>query len=295
MKSVYFLLLFLLCKNIYAQEIEASVSVDDQQITQENLFQISSLATGLEEYINNTSFTDIDWEGPKIPVDISISVQGGARNVFSARMIVTSKRYLDGTDYESSVVLRLFEQQWSFEYVNAASHSYNELVYNPFTTMIDYYMLLVIGADADTYGELDGTDVFDKARQICLLASGKAPGFDTQSKPGEFTKYNLVTEFADLRFDTFRKLVFAFFVDGLDQLSTNREEALRAIAGVIGEMAEFKEKKLNGPSVVLQAFFDAKAIEIAQLFNGYEDEQLFKNLMYLDPSNTMKYENARDY
>ena len=294
MKSIYFLLLFTFT-SIYTQEIEATVSVDDQQITQENLFQISSLSTGLEEYINNTSFTDIDWEGPKIPVDISISVQGGSRNVFSARMIVTSKRYLDGTDYESSVVLRLFEEQWSFEYVNAASHSYNDLVYNSFTTMIDFYMLLIIAADSDTYGELDGTDIFDKARQICLLASGKAPGFDTQSKPGEFTKYNLVTEFADLRFEEFRKLVFAFFVDGLDQLSTDRELALRNIADIINDMAEFKEKKLNGPSVVMQAFFDAKAIEIAQLFNGYQDEQLFKNLMYLDPSNTMKYENARDY
>jgi hypothetical protein len=43
----------------------------------------------------------------------------------------------------------------------------------------------------------------------------------------------------------------------------------------------------------MQAFFDAKHMEIADVFRGVKDETLWSNLRFLDPGNTQVYEAAR--
>jgi hypothetical protein len=53
-----------------------------------------------------------------------------------------------------------------------------------------------------------------------------------------------------------------------------------------------KKNKLTGPSVFLQIFFDAKALELSQIFKGRESSTVWNNLIYLDPTNTMLYQAA---
>jgi hypothetical protein len=45
----------------------------------------------------------------------------------------------------------------------------------------------------------------------------------------------------------------------------------------------------------MQLFFDTKAPELANIFNEYQSKYtVYKNLIYLDPGNTMLYEDTRD-
>ncbi len=295
MKHMIILFIFLISLKTYSQEIEASVSVDLQQIPQELRINVQTMGNDLQDYINNTKFTQLQWDGPKIPVDISIILSGGQGDRFSGRIILTSQTRLNSNDDIRTTVLKLMDSQWAFEYQRGAFFSYNPLRYDPFITLIDFYMNLVIGADMDTYEELGGTPMYQNARQICLLgASNNGPGYKTNSQPGEFTRYNLVNEMVDLRFEGFRMLLFSFFYDGLDLMVTNKEDGMANLVDVISEMADYKENKLVGPSVFLQAFFDAKSKEIASVLTGYKDEQVFKDLMYLDPSNSTIYQEAQN-
>jgi len=95
-KTILILLTYLILNSIslYSQEIEAKVYVDVQQIEQENRVNVQTMASDLERYINNTKFTNIQWEGPKIPVDISIILSGGYNNIFQGRIIITSQTRL---------------------------------------------------------------------------------------------------------------------------------------------------------------------------------------------------------
>lgn len=288
-------IIFITNIKLLSQEIEAKVFVDVQQLQQENRVNVQTMANDLERYINNTKFTTMQWDGPKIPVDISIILSGGFNNNFQGRLIITSQTRLNGDDNIRTTVLRLMDAQWSFEYARGAFFSYNPLRYDPFITLIDFYMNLVIGADMDTYEELGGSKFYDNARQLCILgANNNGQGYQTISQPGELTRYNLVNELVDLRFEEFRKLVFAFFYDGLDLMVTDKEQGLKNLVSVIKDMANFKREKMTGPSVYLQVFFDAKSKEIAQTLTGYPVEEVFKDLMYLDPSNSTLYQQAMD-
>ena len=155
-------------------------------------------------------------------------------------------------------------------------------------------MMLIIGMDLDSYGELDGNVAFDRAKQVLLLGANQGvDGWGTYAAPGELTKYTLISELTDPRYHNFRKLITELYLDGMDLLAKNKQKALGNIAQTISKMADFKEKRMVGPSAFLQMFFDTKSREFAALFKGYPDGKVFDNLIYLDPTNAHIYNEAR--
>lgn len=279
---------------INAQEIRANVTVNMDMIQFDSRQYVSSLKYDLENYINNQKFTDIEWDGSRIPVEISIYLTGSNKTFFSAQLIVVSKRTIRGTNDEGqSVALKFLDKNWSFEYQSGAMLSYNPMRFNEFTSLIDFYMLMVIAHDLDTYGELDGTPYYDKAKQIIQMAATQnKAGYSMNYQPGEITRYSIISEFSDPRYEPFRRAIFSYYVDGLDLMTENPTKAKENILKTLEEMADFKKNKLTGPSNFIMMFFDAKAYELAQIFKGYPNSKVWDLLIYLDPTNTMLYQEA---
>lgn len=294
---VYFIIIFCSVLSVYSQEIQATVVVNMEQVSFDYRNQVSSLQNDMEQYINNQKFSDIDWEGDKIPVDIQIVLSGGFKNNFVARMIIVSKRMLDGPNEEAeySTTIKLLDNSWSFEYSLGANLSYNPMRFDRMTSVIDYYMLMVIGFDMDTYESNGGNPAFNKARNIALLGSNaSAPGFESNTQQGVLNKYNLVNELMDMRYDEVRRLIFAYYVNGLDKIGFDKAKAISELKNILTDMAIYKRDKIISHSLILQVFFETKGNEIASLFNGYDDNEFFLDLMFLDPSNTIIYTQAKE-
>jgi hypothetical protein len=299
-KSIVYLIIIIGCLSCFesavAQEIKATVTVNMDQLIFENRNSVSSMESDIRNYINNQKFTNIEWTGDKIPVDISIYLKGGTNDIYSAQLIIISRRILDGPTEEpqESPALRIIETNWSFRYSYGASLTYNPLRFDELSSMIDFYMLLVIGFDLDSYNELGGSQAFSIAKDILQLGAAQdVDGWRLFSQPGELTKYNLCTELTDIKYQDLRRLFLEYYLDGLDLIGFKPEEAISNLANVIDRIAYFKDKKISNASVLLQYFFDTKAQEIASIFNGYPDANLWKNLYYLDPGNTQLYDDAR--
>lgn len=295
MRSLIFLLTLVCASHITnAQEFQASVSVNTDMIPMEQRIDISSMKQDVEMYVNNQRYTGADWVGNKIPVDIGITVMSKSGNSYSAYLTLTSYRVIDKNSNTRSVVYRALDKEWSFQYQLNSNLTFQTLRFDPFSSLLDFHLLIALGMDMDTYGELDGQQMFAMAKQICLLgANNNAKGYDRIPEPGVYSKVALVTEFNDLRFDDFRKSVFSYYVDGLEAMSKDQGESLKILAAVIKDMALFKEKRTSSRSIIMQAFFDAKLQELTSLFKGYPDPALWNNLRYLDPSNGSKYDEAR--
>ncbi|MBS1536866.1 MAG: DUF4835 family protein [Bacteroidetes bacterium] len=281
--------------NSYSQEIQPNVSVNMDMLPVEDRIDVQTLQQDVTRYLSTQRFTGKDWVGPRITVDISITLLSRSNKRYNAILTVMSRRLLDGPERGKSVLFRTLDKLWQFNYSPNSSISFQSLRFDEFSTLIDFYMAIVIGMDLDTYGELDGTRMFSLAKDLCRLgASNGAAGYQNVPEPGEPSRIALATELTDLRYEEFRKLIFAYHVDGMDSLSVNRKNGLTQLENVIAQMADFKRKKVTSRSILMQAFFDAKYQELADLFRGYEPDQVFKNLMFLDVSNTTIYEQARD-
>lgn len=278
---------------LVAQELDANAIVNIERLERDQAIELRTMANDVRTYLNSQRYTNTDWEGEKIPVDVNIWVLGRSGNRFSARVAIVSKRLVNNQPGTGAAMLRVNDQQWMFEWNFSPTLSFQSTRYDEFTSVLDFYMLLAIGLDMDTYEDLGGTDAFRLAQQIAQL--GNAAGveaFKTFYQPGEFTRMSLVNEMLDLRYQGFRRLLFDYH-EGIDMVATNKMEGQKAVAAVLAEIARFKREKISNRSVFLQAFFDAKHMELADVFKGVKDEELWSNLRFLDAGNTQIYEAAR--
>jgi hypothetical protein len=279
---------------LYSQEIEATVEVVTEGLTNDQKIQVDALRYTIDNYVNSQSFTGESWDGPKIPVSIGMQVSVLGTNNYSANLFIASRRTVSEED-GTSVINMKFEDngKWNFEYSQGLTLSYDFNRYDNIASILDFYMLIIIGLDLDTYGELDGDFYYQRAKRVFDVASNQnATGWSPYAT--DYGRSTLINELISPRFDDFRKLIFSYYVDGVDLLATDRETALSNIADVIHGIADFKERYFS-PSHILDLFFASKCQEICELFKGYTaDPKVFRDLMFLDPTNTVRYEAARD-
>lgn len=295
MKTLAIFLLFSVAFVAKSQEIQPTVTVDMQLLRAESRIDIQSMQQDVTNYLSTQRFTGKDWNAPRIPVDVNITITGGSGKRYNAILSIASSRMLEGPERGRSVVYRAIDKDWSFEYAMNSNLTYQTLRFNEFSTLLDFYISIIIGMDMDTYGELDGTNLFNSAKDLCRLgASYNGMGYQNTPEPGVPSRIALASELTDMRYEDFRKLVFEYYVDGMDSLAANKQNALANIAQTLDKMKDFKQNKLSGRSILMQTFFNSKYQELADLFRSYDKPEVFRTLRELDPSNTTIYEQARD-
>lgn len=298
MKSLVLASLFFVCGamqnvTLTAQELLATVNVNMQTLTQDQRQDMANMARDVESYLNNNRYLNRDWEGEKIPVDITIYVNSRNGNRVTGRLSVVSKRLVNNVVGTGTGLLRVFDQDWSFDWSYSPTLVYQPLRYDAFTSVLDFYMLVAIGLDMDTYDDLAGTEAYKIAQQIAQ--NGNAQGvsmFSTVYQPGQLTRMSLITELMDMRFQPFRRLIYDYH-DAVDVIDKEKAKGLTELELVIKDMGEFKKNKLSAKSVLMQVFFDAKSMEIAGMFKGSQSAGLWADMRFLDPGNTQVYEAAQ--
>ena len=274
-----------------AQEIDCTVDIVTESLSREHTMNLETFKEKITDYINSNKFSDVDWEGPKISVIVSIQLTPiGAKN-YSANLFVAAKRTISEEDKVTAI---MFEDQgkWNFEYSGSLSLSFDYNRYDNISSILDFYMLIIIGLDLDSYGELGGDGCFRRAKNIFDVAAlHNAYGWGSYSDV--YGRHTLIGDLTSPRLDGFRKLVLEYYLDGLELLKFDKSEALSNIAATIKGMANFKERYVN-PSHYIDAWFFTKCKELCDIFKGYPDKKVFRDLIYLDPTNTVRYEDAKD-
>jgi len=278
----------------FGQEIVANVSVNMEQIPLDLRLEVQSMANDVRTYLNNQRYTSDEWEGEKIPVDVTIYLMSRRENTYTARLAMVSKRLVNNEPNTGGALLRVFDQNWTFEYTMNPTLTYQAMRYDKFSSRLDFYVLMAIGMDMDTYDDLGGTSALKAAQGIAQLASAvNESAFNTYFQPGEITPMSRITELLDIRYADFRRLIFDYH-DAIDIYGRNKDEGRKALASVISAIANFKRQKVSNRSVLLQTFFDAKYPELADVFKGTNIGTVWADLALLDPSNTQVYEQARN-
>ena len=279
---------------IHAQEIELQVNVDLKNISFDNRIDIQNLRQDIINYINTQRYSESEWEKPKVPVDIGITITSrGPNNTYSAILTVMSYTVLE--DGSKSILMRAMDKQWTFEYAPGNMMSFQANRFNALSSPIDFYMLMAIGMFMDTFAELDGTPYYEKAKVICRAGAGaNVTGYPMTPDPSVPSKLGLATEASDLLYEEFRKLIFSYHFDGLEAVGKDKSQGLPLLATIIEQMAQFKKAKVTMRSQFMEAFFNSKFQELADLFKGYSDSGVFTNLSQLDPANSTVYQAAQE-
>lgn len=252
---------------LIAQEFLSEVSINAEQTGQPNLSIFKTLETALQEFINNTKWTDIEYkQQERIPCSFFINVtQYSTNNSFEATLQVQASRPVFGAGYRTTIA-NFNDKDFNFEYLE-----YEPLVYNEnadqgnLIAVITYYLFTILATEADTLKELEGTGYHQKAKQIVNVAqasgsAGWSPSSGTQSR------YRWNEDMLSGIFNDYRKALYKYHLKGLDLMSSDQKEAKKNVIDALNSLRKVNQKRPN--SYVFRTFFDAKSTEISKILSG---------------------------
>jgi len=288
MKKIFLTLLLISSYN-YSQELNCTVIVNYQNVPVKNRELLIDFKNVVENYMNTTRFTNVNWDGDKIDCSLNIFFTSAGSDVdYGAQIVVVSQRPV----YQStrnSALLTLNDGAWSFKYEVGQSMYANLDAFDPLTSILDFYALIIIGFDMDTWEEFGGTPYFTKAFDIVNLAS--TSNYKTGWLPNNqiYSRWGLVSDAQNEKYAAFRSAIFDYHY-GIDIYAQNKEVGQAKIVELIDVIYDLYERTGLVKSVLIQTFFNAKYGEITDHLKDYPDKTVFTKLKQIDPSHAGRYD-----
>jgi len=288
MKKIFLMILLITSYN-YSQEINCSVIVNYQNVPVQNRELLVDFKNVVENYMNTTRFTNVNWDGDKIECSMNIFFTSASGEVeYGAQIVVVSQRPV----YQStrnSALLTINDAAWSFRYEVGQSMYANLDAFDPLTSLLDFYALIIIGFDMDTWEEFGGTPYFKKAFDIVNLASTSSNKNGWLPSNNIYSRWGLVSDALNEKYAAFRSAIFDYHY-GIDIFAQNKEVGQAKIVELIDVLYDLYERTGLVKSVFIQTFFNAKYGEITDHLIGYSDRTIFTKLKKIDPSHAGRYD-----
>lgn len=294
MKKIIIVCLILFSiSTIYSQELEATVQINTEQLSSVYKENLTVFKMQIEDYLNNTKFTGENWEWPRIKCNFNMFFTAGTGEVnYSAQVVINSSRLVEGTE-NRSLMLNIMDNKWSFRYEKNQSIYYEPTVFDPLTSFLDFYGLVIIGMDADSFEPFAGTTYFQEAMRISILGGSRGYNDSWGPSSSSYNKRGFVEDATSAGFQTFRNDIFNYHYNGIDVFYRDRDEAYKSFVKLIDNLAKLK-KMTNRRSPFINSFFDAKSGELISYLEDYEDRTIFTKLIKIDPAHTTKYIEAEE-
>jgi hypothetical protein len=289
-----FLFLFVVF-TIKAQELNCLVTVNSEQVAGSNRQVFTTLQQSLNEYINQTKWTDRTVKPEeRINCAMTIIVKSRNDNTFTATLQVQSTRPVYNSSY-ASPVLNLKDNEFNFKYNEFDPLIYNENSFdsNLISTIV-FYVNVILGVDADTFSRYGGETYLKEAQNVMLQAqqSGLA---SWQNVVGKQNRFLLIDNMLSSDLKNYRNLLYKYHRNGLDNFSSNKNTAKQNIENAVLSIESIYNKTVG--NYLIRLFFDAKADEIVSV---YSDGPKTKNaskitqvLRKISPNNNSKWKNIQ--
>jgi hypothetical protein len=185
-------------------------------------------------------------------------------------------------------MVRFLDDKWDFYYEKGQILNHEERLFNALTSFIDFYMLIILGYDSDSYEtEFGGTQIFERAQTIVQLgAATNAIGW-RRASGSSFNRWDLAEELVNATMLPVRSAFFNYHYNGLDIKTSHPNEAYKNVLAALENIHNVRRNYQN--SIIIRNFFDLKYIEIAEFFKDYPDPSIYNKLMEYDRAHYQEY------
>ncbi|WP_294822692.1 DUF4835 family protein [uncultured Flavobacterium sp.] len=277
-----------------AQELNCTVQVNYQMITDANPQIFKTLEKSLGDFVNNTRWTSRNFgRSERIDCSMIFTITAYDSNSFSATLQVQSSRPVYGSTY-STPIFNFNDKDASFRYTEGEN-----LIYNPnnfdsnLVGLVSFYANVIIGMDADSFAKSGGTEYFQAAQNMATLAqSSNYKGWSQQD--GNQNRYFLINDILSNTYTAWREALYNYHIGGLDKMAENQKEAKEKTIAAIKGLGAVHSARPN--SFLMRVFFDAKAAEVVDIFSGgpaVTVSELVDVLNRISPLNGSKWNNIR--
>ncbi len=290
-KNIIILFLFLIAGALQAQELNCTVQINSDQVQGTNKQVFNTLQKSIVEFLNNRRWTEMTFANTeRIECTMNIIIKKVEDDVFTAEIQVQSRRPVYNSTYNSTL-FNFKDNSFTFNYKEFDQLELNQnTITSNLTAVLAYYAYIIIGYDMDSYSRLGGTPYFQAAENIVNAAQGAdLSGW----KAFESTKnrYALINNILDEAFKKYRNYFYEYHRLGLDEMTTNAENARARIADGLPILREANRARPS--AIVISSFLDAKNDELINIFSQADSKQKAEAVEILsdvNPTQSARYE-----
>jgi hypothetical protein len=291
-KILFFLVYFFYLNSSFAQEVLCNLRVNSSQVQTSDRKVFQTMQKEIYEFINNKIWTSSKIENEeRIECSIVINIARKISNdEYEGSIQIQSTRPIYGTSYKSTL-FNYLDNDFKFKYLEFESLEFSNTTHlSNLTSVLAFYVNIIIGLDFATFSEEGGRDYFVNAQRIVNNAQN-APEKGWKAFESDKNRYWIANDLLDSRFMEYQFALYRYHRQGLDKLANKPEDARFEITESIESL---KKIYRSIPSAfILKLFFDAKTDEIINIYSGAfsnEKARIVKILSEIDPSNSARYE-----
>lgn len=279
-----------------ANELRCTVTINSDQIQGSNKEMFNTLQQSIEEFVNNSKWTDLTFqEKERIECSMMLVVKSVSDNILKCEFTCQTRRPVFGTTY-STPLLNFQDRDFSFSYQEFDRLDFQTSTFTSnLTALIAYYCYLMIGYDMDSFSRMGGTPYFQMCENIVTAA--QSVSLDESEAKGwkafdsNRNRYALINNLMDEAFKPYRMFFYEYHRLGLDEMMNNVANARARIAAGLPVLKD--ASRARPATYVVTAFLDAKNDELVNIFAGgtsEEKKKVYELLTDIDPTRQSIYD-----
>ena len=261
---------------LYAQTIAATVDLELNALPDEKRKKLQDVNFKqiLEDYLTNYKWTKDEFIGD-LKVNWTLLLQdmsASYQDRYKAQLVISNNSDVQYSDRRC---------RFAFQKGEVPVHSDNN--WDSLTSLLDFYMNIIIAEEMDKFGHLLGTPYLEKAK---LIAEQARFGLG-QFIDGWDLRVELIEDLLNDKTKKYREMKDFYFY-GLYFSKEDPAKARTYIKEAINILDEVKKEE-NPKYKRSEKFLEAHHIEIIELFKDSNDKELFQKMIRLDPDRANIY------
>ena len=283
---------------VQAQELNATVKVNYQQVQLVDPSVFATLEQAITEFVNQKWTNDIYEIEERIDCNFILTLQKEiSATSFEMNLAIQSSRPIFGTD-QSTPLVNTIDGYVTFDYEQFQPLQFSENRFdNNLTSVLAFYINIILGMDYDSFSPAGGEPYFQKAQEIVNnVPSGLYGTYlgwsstDASNSRGSRNRYWIMENFLSPRMKPFRLGMYQYHRLGLDMMTQDVNQARASIAEVINTIGQVDQSYPN--AILTQLFLNAKRQEVIELFKrgtSTERTTVRQVMTRVDPANGAEY------
>lgn len=281
-----------------AQELQARITVNHNQIQGTDASVFESLQQTLEQFMNDQQWTALQFQKNERIVctfNITVTKYDASTGMFTANALIQANRPV----YNSSYTTTLYnnkDNDFNFQFAQFDQLNFNpEQIDNQLVALMAYYAYLIIGLDLDSFAPMGGEEVL----QQCMYLTNNAQNLSFtgwKAFENDRNRFAIINDYLDGAMQPFRQLQYDYYRLGLDEMANNAERGRTQVTTALQE--HLKKAHEDKPlSMLPQIWTDFKRDELASIYEGKgtqkEKEAIYELLFSINASQNNAWERIK--
>ena len=283
------LMLFFIVSKSAAQELEAKININHNQIQGTDASIFDNLQQTLEQFVNERQWTNLKFqknERIQCSFNVTVTKYDKNTNTFTCKAQVQANRPVYNSAYTTTLYNNV-DNDFTFQFAQFDQLEFNEEnIDNQLTALFAYYAYLIIGINLDSFAPMGGEDILQRCMNLTNNAQNlNYPGW--KSFDNDRNRFAIINDYLDGGMAPFRQLQYDYYRKGLDEMATNAERGRTEITTALEQNLKkcHEDKPL---SRLPQIWTDYKRDELANIYKGKgtqkEKESVYEILFSINAS-----------